>query len=67
MLKIYITDLDLEYQSDEDDIYEISRFMRKVQSLDTALDILNYAPYLPPQAEKTITGMLRRVKRRKTG
>ena len=31
----------------------------KVQSLDTALDILNYAPYLPPQAEKTITGLLR--------
>ena len=31
----------------------------EVQSLDTALDILNYAPYLPPQAEKTITGLLR--------
>ena len=39
----------------------------KVQSLDTALDILNYAPYLPPQAEKTITGLLRRGKRRKPG
>ena len=31
----------------------------KVQSLDTTLDILNYAPYLPPQAEKKITGLLR--------
>ena len=38
-----------------------------MQSLDTALDILNYDPYLPPQAEKTITGVLQRGKRRKTG
>ena len=65
---IYITDLERGYQSDiEDDLYERSRNKRRVHSLDSSLDILNYAPYLPPQAEKTITGVLRRGKRRRTG
>ena len=62
ILKIYITDLDLEYQSDEDDMYERSRFKRKVQSLDTALDILNYDPYLPTQSEKTYGSVTKRQK-----
>ena len=64
---IYNTDRDHEYQSDEDNLYERSRGKRRVQSLDAALDILNYAPYIPPQAEETITGVLRRGKRRRTG
>ena len=64
---IYIADIDHEYQSDEDDIYERSRSKRRVHSLETALDILNYAPYIPPQAEKTISGVLGRGKRRRTG
>ena len=59
ILMIYITDRDHEYQSDEDNIYERSRSKRRVHSLDAALNILNYAPYIPPQAEKTITGVLR--------
>ena len=43
------------------------RNRRKVHSLLTALDELNYAPYMPPQAETRIHDIIQRGKRRRDG
>ena len=43
------------------------RNKRKVHSLLTALDELNYSPYMPPQAETRIHGIVQRGKRRRDG
>ena len=54
-------------RSEKDEVYINVRNKRKVHSLLTALDELNYAPYMPPQAETRIHGIIQRGKRRRDG
>ena len=66
-ISLYLDNDNNRSRSEEDEVYVNVRNKGKVHSLLTALDELNYAPYMPPQAETRIHGIIQRRKRRRDG
>ena len=55
------------HSEDEDNLYVYPRSKRRVSTLQTVNNVLNYAPYMPPQEEKRIRGIIQRAKRTRNG